>query len=171
MDKVITNLITVLISISLTTIGFSQSYKTAIGLKGGSIGGLAFGGGGVNLKHFIGGKNALEFTVGGGSNHIRGQALYEWQNNINAVEGLGWYIGAGGTVGAWGNKHYHPVRDVYYNNGLYLGANVVGGVDWSIEPLTGVPLDFAIDMGPYIGLINSNVFGWGGAFAVRYILK
>lgn len=171
MYKVLTNLITVLITITLATTSFGQSYKTAIGLKGGSIGGLAFGGGGVNLKHFIGGKNALEFTVGGGVNHIRGQVLYEWQNNISAVDGLAWYIGAGGSVGAWGNSHYHPVRDVTYSSGLYLGANAVGGVDWSIEPLTSVPLDFAVDMGPYVGIVNSNVFGWGGSFAVRYILK
>lgn len=164
-------LITILVALSLSTIGFSQSYKTAIGLKGGSIGGLAFGGGGVNLKHFIGGKNALEFTAGGGSNHVRGQVLYEWQNDISAVDGLAWYIGVGGTVGAWGNNYYHPNGKSTYNRGLYLGANAVGGVDWSIEPLTSVPLDFAIDMGPYVGIINSNTFGWGGAFAVRYILK
>lgn len=171
MYKTLTNLFTILITISLSTVSYGQSYKTAIGLKGGSIGGLAFGGGGVNLKHFIGGKNALEFTVGGGVNHFRGQALYEWQNDINAVDGLAWYVGAGGSIGAWGNSHYHPVRDVTYSSGLYLGANAVGGVDWSIEPLTSVPLDFAVDMGPYVGIINSNVFGWGGSFAVRYILK
>lgn len=167
MNKIIAFLIT----LSFSTFGFSQSYKTAIGLKGGSVGGLAFGGGGVNLKHFIGGKNALEFTVGGGSNHVRGQVLYEWQNDISAVDGLAWYIGVGGTVGAWGNSYYHSTGNVTYNRGLYLGANAVGGVDWSIEPLTSVPLDFAIDMGPYVGIINSNTFGWGGAFAVRYILK
>jgi hypothetical protein len=164
-------LIAILVTLSISIISFSQSYKTAIGLKGGSIGGLAFGGGGVNLKFFIGEKNALEFTVGGGANHVRGQALYEWQNDISAVEGLAWYIGVGGSVGARGDSYYHSNGNITYKRGLYLGANAVGGVDWSIEPLTGVTLDFAIDMGPYVGIINSTSFGWGGAFAVRYIIN
>ena len=149
--------------------GFSQSYTTAIGFKGGNSAGGAFGGGGLNLKHFISGKNALEITLGGGSNHLRGQLLYEWQNNTGITEGLDWYIGLGGSVGTWSNFNDHPKYG--YDRGLYLGANGVIGLDWNLEGETGIPIGMAIDLGPYIGIINSSRIGWGGAFALRYILK
>lgn len=157
----------------LTLIGFSysQSYTTAIGIKGGNSGGIGYGGGGLNLKHFIGGKNALEFTVGGGNNHIRGQVLYEWQNDIGEVQGLEWYLGVGGSIGLWSSDYPHPNGKDNYNRGLYLGANGVVGLDWNLEPSTGVPIGLALDTGPYIGLINSGFFGWGGGLALRYILK
>lgn len=165
-------IITFLIALSLTTIGFSQTYTTAIGLKGGGVGGGHLGGGGINLKHFIAGPNALELTVGGGSNHLRAQLLYEWQHSTDLTEGLDWYIGLGGTIGTWRKGYYHPVHhDYYYNSGLYLGANVVAGLDWNLEPAIGVPLGIAADVGPFFGLINTRLWGWGGAFAVRYILK
>lgn len=151
--------------------GFSQSYTTAIGLKGGNAAGGAFGGGGINLKHFISGKNALEVTVGGGSNHLRGQLLYEWQNSTGIANGLDWYLGIGGSVGTWSNSYIHPNDKYSYNRGLYLGANGVVGLDWNLEGETGVPIGIALDVGPYIGIINSNRIGWGGAFALRYILN
>lgn len=152
------------------SIGFSQkSYTTAIGLKGGNAGGGPFGGGGLNLKHFINNQNALEVTLGGGSNHLRGQLLYEWQNKTGISGGLDWYIGIGGSIGAWSKETIHP--NYKYSRGLYIGANAVVGLDWDLERLTGFPIGIAADTGPYIGIINSSSFGWGGAFAVRYILK
>ena len=153
---------------SLATISWSQNHRTSIGLKGGS--GIGLGGGGINLKHFLSGSNAIEVTLGGGHRNIRAQVLYEWQKSTGLAEGLDWYIGVGGDVGAWSGKYNHPVHGDY-NRGLYLGAVAVLGLDWNIKNLTDVPLDFAIDTGPHIGLLNSGGFGWGGAFAIRYVLK
>ncbi|MEX1192259.1 MAG: hypothetical protein WED10_11900 [Brumimicrobium sp.] len=168
-------LVIILMTMSLSAVGFSQTYEMAVGLKGNGLPGPVgrhYSGGGINFKHFIGGRNALEYTVGGGHEHLRAQVLYEWQHSTGITEGLDWYLGAGGTIGAWGNGYYHPSNDDdYYDRGLYLGANGVIGLDWNIEPLTGVPIGFAVDSGPYIGIINSHAFGWGGAFAVRYIIK
>ena len=151
--------------------GYAQSYTTAIGLKGGNAAGGALGGGGLNLKHFISGKNAIEITIGGGSNHLRGQVLYEWQNSTGIADGLDWYLGVGGSVGTWSQSYSHPSNNFHYDRGLYLGANGVVGLDWNLEPATGVPIGIAMDVGPYIGIINSSRIGWGGAFALRYILK
>lgn len=153
------------------TVGYSQSYTTAIGVKGGNVAGGFYGGGGINLKHFISGKNALEVTVGGGNNHLRGQLLYEWQNSLDIADGLDWYIGLGGSVGTWSSSNPHSNNKYSYSKGLYLGANGVVGLDWNLEPATGVPIGIAMDVGPYIGIINSSRIGWGGAFALRYILK
>lgn len=151
---------------------YGQTYQHAIGLKGMNVGGGAFGGAGVNFKTFIGGKNALEFTVGGGQFHISGQALYEWQNPTGWTEGFDWYIGLGGSLGAWSNAHnWKNEYGGYYSSGFNLGVDGVIGLDFNIEPNTGVPIGFAVDTGPYIGIINSRSFGWGAAFAVRYIIK
>lgn len=157
--------------LSLAGWGYSQSYTTAIGVKGGNSGGIGFGGGGLNLKHFISSSNALEFTVGGGDNHIRLQGLYEWQKNISDINGLEWYAGLGASVGLWNRKYAHPNGKDIYDSGLYLGANGIIGLDWNLEPELGLPIGLALDTGPYIGLINSGFFGWGGGFAIRYILK
>lgn len=157
----------------LSLFSYGQTYKHAIGLKGMNVGGGALGGGGVNFKTFIGGKNALEFTVGGGPFHFAGQALYEWQNPTGWTDGFDWYIGLGGSLGAWSSSHDwdDDIYDDHYKSGFYLGADGVVGLDFNIEPNTGVPIGFAVDTGPYVGIINSRYFGWGGAFAVRYIIK
>jgi len=161
--------LTLMILLSFT-FGYSQTYQTAIGVKG--LGGGHYGGGGINLKHFIAGPNALELTVGGGNRHLNAQLLYEWQHSTDLAEGLDWYVGLGGTVGTWRNGYYHPVHDdYYYKRGLYLDVNAVIGLDWNLEPVIDIPLGLAVDVGPSIGLINSRLWGWGGAFAIRYILK
>ncbi|WP_417266194.1 hypothetical protein [Brumimicrobium sp.] len=157
----------------LSFFSYGQTYQNAIGLKGMNAGGGPFGGGGVNFKTFIGGKNALEFTVGGGPYHISGQALYEWQNPTGWTNGFDWYLGVGPSLGVWGSSdhwHYDDDHD-YYKKGFHLGVDGVIGLDFNIKPNTGVPLGFAVDTGPYIGLINSPYFGWGGSIAVRYIIN
>jgi hypothetical protein len=78
----------------------AQTYTTAIGIKSGGYAGGGFGG--LNLKHFISGDNALEVTVGGWNNYWRAQVFFEWQKPTGWTENLDWYIGLGGGVGAWG---------------------------------------------------------------------
>lgn len=158
-----------LVWLMMSVVAFGQSYTTAIGVKGGNSGSY-FGSGGLNLKHFIAGSNALEVTVGGGTNHLRAQVLYEWQKSTN-FDGLDWYVGVGGTVGTWGRDYIHPNGKWTHNRGLYVGAVAVVGLDWNLDPVIGIPLNIALDAGPYVGIINSGNFGWGGAFALRYILK
>lgn len=149
-----------------------QSYQTAIGLKGGNVGGGTIGGGGLNIKHFFAGSNAVEATVGLGRYHFNFQALYEWQKGLDESIGLDWYFGLGGTIGSWrGTWNNHPVYGGDYNSGFYLGGNAVIGLDWNLESILNIPIDMALDTGPYIGIINSGVFGWGGGFAIRYILN
>src|SRR5690554_5055544 len=153
----------------LSFFSYGQTYQNAIGLKGMNAGGGPFGGGGVNFKTFIGGKNALEFTVGGGPYHISGQALYEWQNPTGWTNGFDWYLGVGPSLGVWGKSH-HWHHD-YYKKGVHLGVDGGIGLDFHIKPDAGVPFGFAVDTGPYIGLISSPYLGWRGPIAVRYIIS
>lgn len=160
-----------LLSLFLVAVGYSQNHQMSIGLKGGNAAGGVIAEGGLNFKTFIGGSNALEFTLGGGSNHLAGSAMYEWQNSTGLADGLDWYIGLGGAVGTWNNTYIHPNGKWTYNQGLYLGAIAAIGLDWNLDPLIGIPIDLAFDMGPYIGIINSVGFGWGGSGAIRYVIK
>tara|TARA_B100000508_G_scaffold137355_1_gene131547 strand:+ start:59620 stop:60126 length:507 start_codon:yes stop_codon:yes gene_type:complete len=163
----------VVLSISMLTLfSYGQSYQTAIGLKGGNVGGGVAGGGGFNIKHFFAGSNAIEATVGLGRYHFNAQALYEWQHGLDESIGLDWYVGLGGTVGSWrGTWTNHPVYGNTYSRGFYLGANGAVGLDWNLESVLNLPLDIAVDVGPYFGIINSGAWGWGGGFALRYILQ
>ena len=153
------NRILIILSIALSFSCFSQHYETAIGIKAGGHGG---GFAGINLKHFVSNKNALEVTLGGSNRHIRADILYEWQNATGVAENLDWYIGIGGAAGSWstsGGKH---------QRGLYILGSAVLGLDYTL-PI--VPINIAFDTGPYVGVINSKTFGWGGAFGIRYIIK
>ncbi len=134
----------------------AQQYSTAIGLKGG----FSFnGGGGINLKHFLGGSSAVEVSVGGGSRHIWLQGLYE--RNQELSHGVEWYYGFGGDIGLFTNGGY----DSKYPSGLFLGADGVIGVEYTFEDF---PLNLALDTGPTLRVIPYVGFGWGGGLAARY---
>lgn len=149
----------ILFIFSLSFFSSAQSYTTAIGLKGG-----LFGWGALNGKHFIAGPNALEATIGGGRNFTWFELLYEWQNPTNLIDGLEWYLGAGGALGTW-RKNYDFDG---FNSGFHLGARAVAGLDYTFS---SIPLNLALDTGPYLGLINSPGFGWHGGFVLRFILN
>jgi hypothetical protein len=88
----------------------AQDYKTAVGFKVGapSVGAL-------NIKHFLGSTPAIDISLGGGSNHIWLQGLYEINNQIS--DGFSWYYGGGAVIGFWSRG----VSDTY-NGKNYSGA-------------------------------------------------
>lgn len=141
----------------------AQNYNVAIGLKG------AFQGwGALNVKGFIGRNNALEGTIGGGRNFVWAEMLYEWQNTTGLIEGLDWYLGAGGVLGTWNDGYFNTGNNFKYNRGFHLGARGVIGLDYTFSDF---PINLALDTGPYIGLINSYGFGWHGGLALRFTIK
>jgi hypothetical protein len=138
-------------SLLISAFSFSQSYETAIGLKGGypSLGGL-------NLKKMLSSSTAAEFSIGGYDGGLVLSGLFEIQKPLPETAGLFWYLGFGPTFGS-------------SNNSLLLTANGVLGVDYKFQDL---PLNIAIDTGPVMQLIGKkNLFSWGGGLAVRYTLK
>jgi len=135
----------------ISTFSFSQSYKLAIGLKGGypSLGGL-------NVKKMLTRSTAAEFSIGGYGGGLYLSGIFELQKPLPEPNGLDWYLGAGPTVG-FGSKSF------------YLSANGVIGIDYTFQDF---PLNLALDTGPVIQLIGSTqIFAWGGGFAIRYALK
>ena len=153
----------------LATLSYGQSYGSGIGLKSITSDG-PFGGFGINYKTAIGGGSALDLTVGGGSNHLAAQLLYEWQKETGWTNGLDWYIGVGGTLGAWSSKYYW--NDInYYDRGLFLAADAVIGLDFNLKPNTGVPIIISLEAGPSIGVINSRNFRINSALILRYIIN
>ncbi|PKR81470.1 hypothetical protein CW751_05295 [Brumimicrobium salinarum] len=155
-----------------TTYSYGQSYNSGIGVKGMNFGGGVLGGAGINYKTFIGGSNALDMTLGGGARHLSAQILYEWQRPTSVTDGLDWYIGAGGGLGIWSSRYDwdDDYYGGYYTSGFYLNATAVVGLDFNLNPNTGIPIGISLETGPSVGIINSRGFGWGGALAVRYII-
>jgi hypothetical protein len=134
-----------------------QSYKLALGVKGGFP-----GSGGINLKYFIKNSNAIEGTIGGGKNSIFLTGLFEKTNSLE--EGFSWYYGGGATLGAYS---YFTSTNTKNTEGLAI-LNGVLGVEYKFEDL---PLNLAIDTGPAIEVYPDIGFGWAGALAVRYVIK
>lgn len=128
---------------------FSQSYKTAIGLKGGypSLGGL-------NAKKMLTKSTAAEFSIGGYAGGLYLSGLFEIQKPLPEPTGLDWYLGAGPAIG-------------FGANSLFLSANGVIGLDYTFQDF---PLNLALDTGPVISFSPIG-FYWGGGFAIRYALK
>lgn len=134
----------------ISAFSFAQSYKMAIGLKGGypSLGGL-------NAKKMLTRSTAAEFSIGGFGGGLYLSGLFELQKPLPEPTGLDWYLGAGPTVG--------------FGNSFYLSANGVIGLDYTFQDF---PLNIALDSGPVIQLIGTTqLFTWGGGFAIRYALK
>ncbi|MFM7565225.1 MAG: hypothetical protein ACKO4K_00605 [Flavobacteriales bacterium] len=138
-----------------STISYAQSYKTAIGLKGGYP-----GYGSLNAKHFISATNALEASVGTGRFGLWLQGLYEWQHDL-PTKGYEWYVGVGPNIG---------IQSSALSNGstFYFSGSGLLGIEYTFDK---IPLNIALDSGPVIQLLPVFGFGWGGGLAARYTLK
>ena len=141
------------LSVFLSTLSFSQSYKTAIGVKGGYP-----GYGSLNAKHYFTGSSAIEASIGGGANFLWLQGLYEI-NQALPTDGLNWYLGVGPNVG---------LGNLTNNSGVYFSGSGVIGIEYTFQDL---PINLALDTGPVIEIIPTLGFNWSGGIAVRYTLK
>lgn len=133
-----------------------SDYTTAIGIK--------VYPGAVSVKHFLSTNRAVEGLGYISSDGFRLTGLYELHAGIGTVEGLKWYIGAGGHLGVWSDtwKTRYPARE----GGLAIGIDGVLGLDYKIK---GAPLNLSFDWQPSFNIIGYNYFegGWGG-LGVRY---
>ncbi len=156
-------LIALIMTVSLS---WGQSYKTAIGIKGG----FPYYGT-LDIKHDFGGAYG-EFRVGGYRNDLWFQALFEKNYTIDG--GLEWYWGLGGHLGFWNyGPGYHPhYYDGYYAdgyNGAWFGADGVLGIEYTFD---AIPINIAADFGPSMNFFSGNAWlGWGGALALRFAIK
>lgn len=151
-------ILVLLVFITVSTFSYSQNYKTAIGIKGGYP-----GYGSLNGKHFLNSKTAIEGSIGGGTNTLWLQGLYEL--NFSLEDGLNWYAGGGANIGFYSYKN--PFNNERTSN-MILGLNGIVGLEYTFEDL---PLNVALDTGPNLRIINSLGFGWGAGLAVRYAIK
>ena len=141
----------------------AQNYKTAAGLRLGYPTSLS-------IKHFITDSHALEAYVG-----TRGSFGYRWTNisgaylihqEIEEVEGLQWYWGAGASLYIWGFNE--PGFEGFSTNSV--GIQGYGGLDYTFAD---TPINITLDWTPtfFINGFGSGFGGGYGSLAVRYIFN
>ena len=130
-----------------------SGYQTALGVK-------VWDGGGISLKHFTGGNNALEGIGYFWRQGFRITGLYEIHGPINGANGLQWYIGPGAHVGFYNSR---------YGNASFIGIDGVLGLDYKFN---GAPINISLDWQPSFEFGDNRGFvgNWGG-LGIRYTLK
>jgi hypothetical protein len=136
----------------------SPGYRTAIGLRGGELGGLTF-------KHFSRSDRAIEAILGLGYRDPRILSftlLLEKHVPALNVNGMRWYYGGGGHVTLvgdsdgyfefpWGRRYY------YENRAIGLGIDGIFGLEYKIPP---IPFAISLDFKPYIEVFSGGGFIW-----------
>lgn len=153
-------LITSLLVLIVSVVGYSQAYRTGIGVRLGNSNG-------VTVKHFISNQGALEgilSTRWGGFNFT---GMYEHQYQIGSVQNFYWFIGAGGHAGVWDGDPNPWFED--NNDHVVIGADGIIGMEYTLK---NAPLNFGLDWKPSINLIEDTGF-WGDEFglSVRFAIK
>jgi hypothetical protein len=155
-----------ILTLTISSISFAQglsidspNYRTAIGLRGGELGGITF-------KHFTRSDAAVEAIFGVGYSDPRLFAftlLFEKHVPAFNVSGMRWYYGGGGHVTLVGSRsgyYRHPwgFRRHYYDGGVVgLGIDGVLGLEYKIPP---IPFAISFDFKPYIEVVSGGgVFG------------
>jgi len=148
----------------------AQDYQSAIGLRMGSPVSVSY-------KTFLSETNALEAFVSFRSNTIsRSLGGHKWSYigigaayqvhaplEIQGLDGLYWYYGAGGSIYFW---NYNDAFFDDYGN-MSLGIQGYLGLDYKFD---GAPINMSVDWVPSF-FINGYITGFGanyGAFSVRY---
>jgi len=136
----------------------SPSYRTAIGLRGGDLGGFT-------IKHFKSSDRAIEAIIGMGFRDPRLfslTVLAERHTQAFDISGMRWYYGGGGHLALVGSRSGYIRRPwfkerYYYESGAFgLGIDGVVGLEYKIPP---IPFAISLDIKPYI-----EVFSAGGVF-------
>jgi len=147
----------ILVLAALATGVQAQSYKSAIGLRGGDPSGITF-------KTFLNSTNALELIAGTGywGHNFVITGFYEWQYPTDWTPNLDWFIGPGAHLGFW-NDYYR--ND--YGTGILIGVDGIIGLEYTLDD---IPLNLGLGVGPSFQLTSGPGWGhWNGGFYVRYV--
>jgi hypothetical protein len=126
------------------------AYQTALGVK-------VWDGGGLSLKHFVNGNNALEFIGYFWGQGVRITGIYEIHGPITGAPGLQWYIGPGAHIGFYNTKN---------GDRSFIGIDGVLGLDYKFK---GAPINMSLDWQPSFEFGDNRGFvgSWGG-LGIRY---
>lgn len=122
-----------------------SSYKTAIGLRGGSTSGLT-------IKQFTSDNMALEGIIGIWPFSMSATGLIEFYAPAQIV-GLNWYYGFGGHVAFETGRIYYASevngngRYFYREGELGLGLDGILGIEYKILP---IPFALSLDIKPFL---------------------
>lgn len=147
----------ILVLAALATGAQAQSYKSAIGLRGGDPSGITF-------KTFINSTNALELIAGTGywGHNFVLTGFYEWQFPTDWTPNLDWFVGPGAHLGFW-NDYYKDD----YGTGILIGVDGIIGLEYTLDD---IPLNLGIGVGPSFQLTTGPGWShWNGGFYVRYV--
>ncbi len=133
----------------------TSTYKRAIGVK--FPGGFA-----ISYKQFLKDNQNVEAEAMFINNGFRAVGLYEWNWDIQGVEGLRWYVGPGAHIGFWNNNYSKKSN----NSNAGIGIDGVIGFDYKFSDL---PINISLDWQPSVDVIGSTgtALGYGG-IGVRY---
>ena len=113
-----------LIIASIWSMGYSQDYKTGIGLRGGLFNG-------ITVKHFISSNTALEGLASTRWDGFEITGLYEIHRQAFDIERLNWYYGFGAHIGVWnGNKTDWGNRGTNYT---VVGIDGILGMEYNFR--------------------------------------
>lgn len=158
MKKITLVAVAMICLLTLTQTAFSQStgptYRTALGAK------AYFGDGntgGINIKHFLNRKAALEASLLFERGHLGVEGLYEWHGDIAGASGLKWYVGGGGLI-------FFPTDDDYGDDVIFALRGTLG-LDYKF---TGAPINVSFDVNPVFNLAPDTDFDFWAGLAFRF---
>jgi hypothetical protein len=152
------SLVTFVLAIIITSVSFSQDYKTSLGLRAG----LPYG---ATIKHFLNKYNAVEGILASRWSGFVITGLYENESWLGKYPSLNWYWGLGAHAGFWDQGMNPNVKSTYV--GAVIGADAVLGIEYTFDE---IPLNLSLDLLPTVNVIGST--GWGGingAISIRYV--
>ncbi len=133
----------------------SNTYDRAIGIK--FPGGFA-----ISYKQFLKQNQNIEAEAMFINNGFRAVGLYEWNWDIQGINGLRWYVGPGAHIGFWNNDGSKKSN----NSSAGIGIDGVIGLDYKFSDL---PINISLDWQPSVDIIGSTGTGLGyGGIGVRY---
>ncbi len=133
----------------------TYGYNRAIGIK--FPGGFA-----VSYKQFLQQYQNVEAEAMFWNNGFRAVGLYEFNWDIQGIDGLRWYIGPGAHIGFWNNDNSKKSN----SSKAGIGIDGVIGLDYKIADL---PINVSLDWQPSVDVIGSTGTGLAyGGIGVRY---
>jgi len=158
--------------IALMVFGFSltsnaqEISKNALGVRLGSNDGFGFE---ISYQRGLSDNNRLELDLGIRNNDendaFKLVGLYQWvwqiENRFN------WYVGVGGGVGSWDDKHNNNNNNNDYDDGIFLVAAGDIGIEYNFD----IPLMISLDFRPELYFGNNyrnDNYGSDIGLSIRY---